>query len=827
MQGCAVCVCAADGSFRCASELVRKLAQGPGGFDGRNVFSLFQGEDFEAFRECWDRAFSSLEAAAFGPWPAGGGPGRTVGGWLIPIPEGGACVGVLCFLQEALAVEDEERPHMLASIPQECPHPLLGVTNEFEVEYANPASRSMLRDLGAEPGGRLPESLRQAVAFSFTSGASVEHEAVHGDRAYSLVTVPSQDARRAYVYGLDIARRKAAERALRQCGQRYRELVETVGDWLWEVDAHTVYTYSSPRVESLLGYRPEEMVGKTPFDFMPREEARRVEAVYREHWEQRRPFHGLENEALRRDGSVVVLETSAEPVFDVSGEFRGYRGVDRDITERKRAERELQEARGLLESRVQERTRDLGEAVERLESEAAGHRRTRAALERAVMEKEAYRRNLDTVFQSIPDAIVTVDREMRVLNVNRALQKFCTRAGEIEPGRPLPLDEAEPPACAVLLQRTLRCGAPMRMYRTECRCGTRTNQVVLLNSAPLLDARGDHAGAVMIVRDISRLAALEKQLNERTHYGGMIGKSKEIQSIYAVLEQLANLDTTVLVTGESGTGKELVVEALHYSGSRLTGPLVKVNCSALSEGLLESELFGHVRGAFTGAVSDKIGRFQAAEGGAIFLDEIGDISPAIQLKLLRVLERKELERVGDSTTHKVDVRVVTATNTDLAERVRQGLFRADLYYRLRVMVIHLPPLRERAEDIPLLVEHFIDHFNQMFGKELLGVANEVMEVFLRNSWPGNVRELKHCIEHACILCPAGYIGLEHLPRDLVWRHPGPEEPRPPAPEEGQSARDHLLAVLADVRWNKSRAAEKLGVSRTTLYRRLHELGIQG
>ena len=214
--------------------------------------------------------------------------------------------------------------------------------------------------------------------------------------------------------------------------------------------------------------------------------------------------------------------------------------------------------------------------------------------------------------------------------------------------------------------------------------------------------------------------------------------------IFRLLERLSEVDTTVLVTGESGTGKELVAKALHYMGGRSKQPIITVNCSALAETLLESELFGHVKGSFTGAIKDVRGRFESANGGSIILDEIGDISPKLQLKLLRVLQEKEFERVGDSTPIKVDVRVIACTNADLKEKIKTGEFREDLYYRLRVIEIPLPPLRERAEDIPLLIDKFCQTFNQTFGKMIDSLDEKAMQALLNYSWPGNVREFGTC-----------------------------------------------------------------------------------
>ena len=283
----------------------------------------------------------------------------------------------------------------------------------------------------------------------------------------------------------------------------------------------------------------------------------------------------------------------------------------------------------------------------------------------------------------------------------------------------------------------------------------------------------------MTIRDETRLTLLERDLKRRRDFHRLlIGKSEAMQAIYDLIDSLADLRTTVLITGESGTGKELVAEALHYAGCRRDQALVKVNCSALAETVLESELFGHVRGAFTGATHDRAGRFAKADGGTMFLDEIGDLSPLLQQKLLRVLQEKEFERVGDSTPIKVDVRIIAATNRDLKALVAGGAFREDLYYRLKVVELKLPPLRARRLDIPLLVDFFLKEFSAEFNKAIDGVSAEVMELFLDYPWPGNVRELRHVIEHACILSRQTTLTLADLPADLGSEAAAPPGPRP-------------------------------------------------
>lgn len=260
-----------------------------------------------------------------------------------------------------------------------------------------------------------------------------------------------------------------------------------------------------------------------------------------------------------------------------------------------------------------------------------------------------------------------------------------------------------------------------------------------------------------------------------------------------------------------------------WRGSRSANPLIRVNCSVFPENLLESELFGHVRGAFTGAVKDRVGRFEAADGGTVFLDEIGDISASIQLKLLRFIEYKEFERVGDNKVIKTNARIIAATNADLGELVRQGAFREDFYYRLKVMNIHIPPLRERTEDIPLLVSRFCEMFSKSFQKNFKGVSDDVIDILLNYPWPGNVRELKHVIEHACILCPGGMITKKYLMPDLFGK---PDmQPRFKLLDFKGPSRDDIEEALRTAGGNKAKAARILGISRSTIYRRISELGI--
>ncbi|MDD5319028.1 MAG: sigma-54 dependent transcriptional regulator [Methylococcales bacterium] len=325
--------------------------------------------------------------------------------------------------------------------------------------------------------------------------------------------------------------------------------------------------------------------------------------------------------------------------------------------------------------------------------------------------------------------------------------------------------------------------------------------------------------------------------------GRLVGRSPVMQQVYQKIECLARTDTTVLIYGETGTGKELAAEAIHKSSSRRAAPLVQVNCSAFCEHLLESELFGHVKGAFTGAIKDRLGRFEAAQGGTLFLDEIGDISPAIQMRLLRVLEQKCLEQVGCNITHPLDIRVITATNKNLAPEVASGRFRADLFYRLNTVTLTLPPLRERRDDIPALVEHFIQLFNQRFSNKIKGITSEAMEELTGRPWPGNVRELKNAIEHAFVYCPGDVIDMNDLgPFEIALPRPLYEEKRkgdrrspspfsnpavipPPPIQVANPDAETLCKALEQHHWHLERTAAALGMHRTTLWRQMQSLGL--
>lgn len=435
----------------------------------------------------------------------------------------------------------------------------------------------------------------------------------------------------------------------------------------------------------------------------------------------------------------------------------------------------------------------------------------RAALrhKRLVDERQQYRSNLEAIFSSVKDGLISVDKDLNIIEFNRAAKKICGISREVGSKNTLGSMKlfCDGP-CVKALEETIASKKPGEYSQIRCRHHENTEQVVSLTVTPLLDLNENLSGGLLAIRDQTRLFHLERDLKMRHQCHNIIGKSEAIQKIFTLIENLADVKTTVLISGESGTGKELVADALHFKGGDAQKPLVKLNCGALPENLIESELFGHVKGAFSGATQNRAGRFEHADGGMIFLDEVGEMSPRMQLRLLRVIQEQEFERLGDSRTIKVDVRVVAATNLDLKEEIRQGRFRQDLYYRLKVVEIVLPPLRHRREDIPLLAAHFISLFNEQFGKQIKGLSDEVYQAFMKYAWPGNIRELRHAIEHSFIICPLDMIDLKHLPLEIHGRHSIPGD------------KERLLRALENARWNKTKAALELGISRQSLYRKI-------
>jgi len=439
--------------------------------------------------------------------------------------------------------------------------------------------------------------------------------------------------------------------------------------------------------------------------------------------------------------------------------------------------------------------------------------------------RSARKPELSAILDSVADGVFTVDRDWRLTSFNKAAERI-TGVGRADAiGQPCcEVFRASICESACALRETTASGKPVVNRPIRILAADGRSVPISISTALLKDSRGRVIGGVETFRDLSLVEELRKELRAKYTFGDIVTKSAKMREILAVLPQVAESGSTCLIEGESGTGKELVARAIHAASSRAEGPFVAVNCGALPDTLLESELFGYVKGAFTDARRDKPGRFAQAGGGSLLLDEIGDVSPALQTRLLRVLQEREYEPLGSNTTVKADVRVIAATNRPLDELVKEGAFRQDLYYRVNVVRLVLPPLRERREDIPFLVEHFVDRLNRLRGRDVAGLSDEALALFVRYDWPGNVRELENALEHAFVLCRGGLIRPECLPDSLR-----PSTGTSLASTAGLTLEALEARAIRDAlqRHGGKRvaAARELGISKTTLWRRIKRLNI--
>ncbi len=564
--------------------------------------------------------------------------------------------------------------------------------------------------------------------------------------------------------------------------EKYRAMLNQVDDAIAEMDlkGNIIFSNTSPcRKWDTLGDKNKTLNFRT---YVDEDYLDAFIQAYKKIYDTGNPNKHIVYKVKLADGQRLTVEDAVNLIQNDEGDITGFRILSRNITDRKKAEKKL----------ARQRTQ------------------------------------LQAIFRSVNDAIITVDPDMKITETNRAAQTICGVNPESSSGAPITrcLSVCKR-TCLQLLRQTIENKTGVREHQVVCGHQDNHQQCVNISSSPLLDHQGNFIGAALVIRDMTQLKKMEAQLHQQHQYKNITAKSKTMTDILGIVKKLTRLDTTVLITGESGTGKELIAKALHYNGPRTDQPFISVNCSALNENLLESELFGHSKGAFTGAIHEKKGRFEAADGGTILLDEIGDISPLIQLKLLRVLQEKEFERVGEAVPRKVDVRVIASTNKDLKSKIEKGEFREDLYYRLNVLQIPLPPLRARTEDIPLLTDYFRKIFNQRLNKNIKSISKEAMRCLESYGWPGNVRELEHVVERACILCRGSEILTEHLPMEMNKGLSSEDQThhlllgrRP------QNAQD-IVDILKQNQWNRTKTAQMLGISRQTLYRKMKEHGISG
>jgi PAS domain S-box-containing protein len=432
----------------------------------------------------------------------------------------------------------------------------------------------------------------------------------------------------------------------------------------------------------------------------------------------------------------------------------------------------------------------------------------------------------ESILESISDGVFTVDLEWRITSFNRAAEEITGVPREEAIGRRCAdvfRSSMCGPACA--LQQTLGAGKPIIGKSGYIVVADGTRVPVSVSTAVLRDARGNVVGGAETFRDLSEVEALREELAGKFGVGNLSSRSPLMRRLFDVLPAIAASPSTVLLLGETGTGKELVAQTIHSLSPRAKGPFIAVNCGALPDTLLESELFGYRAGAFTGATRDKPGRFALARGGTLLLDEIGEVSPALQVRLLRVLQERTYEPLGATRAETTDARVIVATNRDLAARVREGLFREDLYYRVNVVRIELPPLRRRKEDIPLLAQELITHFNRLQQRSVKGITGEALSLLMAHDWPGNVRELANIIERAFVICGDRRIDIADLPDEMTARSgfvPGAVDVRSAHAVLDAEA---IRAALERHAFNRLAAARELGIHKTTLFRRIRKLGI--
>lgn len=432
------------------------------------------------------------------------------------------------------------------------------------------------------------------------------------------------------------------------------------------------------------------------------------------------------------------------------------------------------------------------------------------------------------ILDCIADGVFTVNDEMRITYFNKMAEKITGIPQEQAIGQ-FCFDVFRANICQKMcaLQCTFKTGKMVVNEKANILRADGTPVPVSISTALLRDRQGRIVGGVESFRDLSAIEELKKEIRRSYTFEDIVSKNHQILQIFDILPNIAESETTVLLQGDSGTGKELFARAIHNLSPRHDGPFVAINCGALPDTLLESELFGYKRGAFTGAIKDKPGRFALAKGGTILLDEVDSMPASTQVKLLRVIQEREYEPLGATSISKANVRIIAATKHDLARLVQDGAFRDDLYFRLNVIRIVLPPLVERRDDIPLLIEHFIDKYNRMMGKEIEGMAEDALELLMRYPYPGNVRELENIIEHAFVMCREAKIQREHLPDELQHLRSPFLAGAPAATHSGSdSERDKVLHALEAHGWNRAEAASALGLHRTTLWRKMKKYNLQ-
>jgi PAS domain S-box-containing protein len=564
-------------------------------------------------------------------------------------------------------------------------------------------------------------------------------------------------------------------------------LVESLADGMVAVSPEGRVLFANNSFLARSGFRLDGIVGK-PCREVVRDSICDAGCPLAEVLETGKPVDRFDVEVHGKDGGRMSACINFTPLRDEDGRVVGVVEVIRDISK-------------------------LNELKDNLRKTNSMYRRERIKIR--------------TILDNIPSGVYTVDQEMTLLSFNRSIERITGYSAEEAVGRKchevLRSDFCE---AGCPLKRSIRTGETIRGVEVNLR--TRDGEVVPIASSTALlrDEDNQPIGGICSFRDLREVHAVHASQGQVRDFVGMISKNHRMHEIFDLIETVAESDANVLIEGESGTGKELVARAIHRLSGRREKPFLGVNCASLNEHLMESELFGHVRGAFTGAVKDRMGRFEMAEGGTLFLDEVSEIGPHLQAKLLRVIQEREYQRVGETKTRKADVRILSATNRRLKDLLASGAFRDDLYYRLNVVSIIPPPLRDRKEDIPALVDHFLDQAREHNGGRRRSFSPLAMRALLEYSWPGNVRELENAVERARICSRGEVIEESALPAEIRGGKGSSHRRAAPAGDStGEGEEERVREALSRSRGSREEAAALLGISRVTLWRKMKRFGV--
>ncbi len=587
-------------------------------------------------------------------------------------------------------------------------------------------------------------------------------------------------------------------------------------------DLHGIILAVNPEAERAYGWTANELIGQSSMKLIPPEWQALAQEL-RAQCHQGQVVRNISACRQSKSGVVSPVLVSLSLLTGETEEPTGLASFTKDISELKQAEAALKKAHDDLEERVQERTAELSKANQSLQLEIGQRKETEQRLEQVLQQLQRSHDDLQAIMNQLNIGMVLINREGTIIFLSRGMEQISRKPQERFLGHcweELFDDQESIRLLKDIIDRPLH-----KRDSITVKMPTVSGGRICWVKVDVREDPRDSQQKILYLYDTSEVEDLRRLLGEAEKFEDLIGKSPEMQVVFQQIQELGRVDSTVLIEGETGTGKELVARAIHRSSHRHRGPFIGVNCAGLTESLVGSQLFGHKRGAFTGAVSDQEGLFEAAEGGTLFLDEIGDIPLPIQTSLLRVLQEREVTRLGESKLRKVNVRVIAATHHNLANDVKAERFRADLLYRIRVGRILLPPLRQRREDIPLLSSAFLGQCRATTGRPVDMISHQAIRLLMGYSWPGNVRELQHAIEFAVIRSRDNTLQVYDFPPEILEQKDVTLLPTGKnAPVRHQDTQ--ILETLEKTGGNRSAAAKLLGISRVTLYRRLHRLGIQ-